>query len=170
MEREIKIKELREKGWSWGAIGVHFGISRSRAHQIGSGYKYENFNHSEIFERDYFLCQFPSCDRTSKSLIVHHLDHNDRNNEITNLITLCVKCHQYYHRYKPKFCIFCNKEYSGQGKYCSINCKKSFWAKKKTINCLWCGKEFISKHKTKCCGLSCRSKLFWKIKHDKTMT
>jgi hypothetical protein len=168
MDRTSEIQKLRKIGWSWSSIGVHFSISKSRAHQIGSGYKYENFPHYIIFERDGYKCQFPNCDGVGRKLVVHHLDHNDRNNKAVNLITVCVRCHTINHRYKPRFCVFCNKEHLNKSKYCSVNCKKLFWVKKRTRKCLWCKKDFIPKCKrTKCCGTSCRSKQFWKVKHDK---
>jgi hypothetical protein len=45
---------------------------------------------ARVKERDKYQCQF--CGKVD-SLIVHHLDSNKFNNEINNLITLCIPCH-----------------------------------------------------------------------------
>lgn len=34
---------------------------------------------------------------STENLLVHHLDHNRYNNELTNLIVICKKCHQAHH-------------------------------------------------------------------------
>lgn len=49
------------------------------------------------------------CDATD-NLLVHHIDGNRQNNDLTNLVTLCKRCHQTHHckrnittgRYEPK--------------------------------------------------------------------
>lgn len=57
-----------------------------------------------IKERDTFRCQFcnqKENDRdTVYGFIVHHIDGNRRNNELTNLITLCHPCHRFIHAKK----------------------------------------------------------------------
>lgn len=60
----------------------------------------------KALERDSHTCQ--SCGEQKKRLIVHHLDYKgknlasqvDMNNELSNLITWCDKCHNSFHRHK----------------------------------------------------------------------
>jgi hypothetical protein len=42
-------------------------------------------------ERDQFTCQI--CGDSSGRINVHHIDNNNKNNDPSNLITLCVNCH-----------------------------------------------------------------------------
>ncbi len=106
MNKQERMAELRDRGMSYLAIGVIFGVSRQRVHQILSGYQrlnnsgsYSNgwyFKLKElVMERDDNKCQ--RCD-SEDNLLVHHQDSNDRNNDLLNLITLCNKCHLDLHR------------------------------------------------------------------------
>jgi hypothetical protein len=47
----------------------------------------------EIRIRDNHICQNPRCTNPHKILDVHHIDYNKENNNPTNLITLCKRCH-----------------------------------------------------------------------------
>jgi hypothetical protein len=71
-----QMRELRQAGCSYGSIGAVYGVSRQRIHQL-------------------VKCQ--QCGATS-NLIVHHLDGNNRNNDVANLVTLCNPCHLGLHR------------------------------------------------------------------------
>ena len=116
IERNQRLVSLREKGYSYGDIASVFNISRQRVYQITSGYqdiltslnhtgKRNTKNHSLveirrfIFKRDQNTCQ--RCGATKHTLI-HHLDDNDRNNTLTNLILLCTTCHLNLHRPKQR--------------------------------------------------------------------
>jgi len=96
---------LREKGLSYQAIGSVFGLSRARVHQLISGYSrllnsiadngwYEKIRQA-IFERDGSICS--KCGKPN-NLLIHHIDGDDKNSNLTNLITLCNKCHLDLHR------------------------------------------------------------------------
>lgn len=50
-----------------------------------------------VKQRDGFKCT--QCN-SEKSLIVHHIDHNHRNDSLTNLITWCRSCHGRHHHGK----------------------------------------------------------------------
>lgn len=53
-----------------------------------------------IIERDFFTCQWQHiCKGKWVELHVHHIDENPQNNEPKNLITLCQKCHIFYHKF-----------------------------------------------------------------------
>ena len=106
-DRNRRMTSLREKGFSYGAIGKVFNISRQRVHQLLSGYvKLQTGNnkfvgwykkiHQSVLWRDNHTCQ--KCGRRGE--LVHHLDSNDTHNNPTNLITLCRKCHLGLHRPK----------------------------------------------------------------------
>jgi len=78
---------------------------------------------------------------SNEKLLVHHLDNNMSNNVISNLQTLCKRCHQIEHQCwlnlkdrtgkysvrRPKICEWCEKQFlpckSYQiQKYCSRTC------------------------------------------------
>jgi len=99
---------LKEQGYSYAVIGALYGLSRQRIHQLISGYHRNNkgLKHkngwyrqirNSIIKRDDSQCQ--KCGAT-KNLIVHHLDGDDGNNVLSNLITLCNNCHLDLHRPK----------------------------------------------------------------------
>ena len=102
------MRHLKEQGLSYQSIGAVFGISRQRVHQILSGYQRLNRSlhdpdgwyyklHLLVLERDNSQCQ--RCE-SIEALLVHHLDLDDRNNKLDNLITLCSTCHLELHRPK----------------------------------------------------------------------
>lgn len=154
-EREKLIIQLREKGLSYGSISKMLKISRARVHQIYSGYRTpENLNWREkriyesILRRDNYQCQWKKYCKDKiiarKELCVHHIDFDDRNNNPSNLITVCEYCHLGFHSknhidkdIEEKLCkkhrviikcIRCSKEkevrYSLRNqKYCSDQCR-----------------------------------------------
>ena len=99
-DRVEKMVDLRRKGFSYQAIGNVFELSRARIHQLTSGYSvlltsiqektWYNKIRQIIFERDNSLCV--KCGAKDQ-LLVHHIDWDDRNNELFNLVTLCHACH-----------------------------------------------------------------------------
>lgn len=108
-KRDRRINTLRSNGYSFGNIGIIFGISRQRVQQITSGYKAieKDTNYHKIKKlvllRDNHSCQ--KC-LSKQNVIVHHLDQNCCNNVLVNLISLCKVCHiaihhPLYHRTKP---------------------------------------------------------------------
>jgi len=117
-------------------------------------------NRELVLERDGYKCV--ECGAVEK-LAVHHKDHTgqteNRNDDPSNLITLCSSCHGKQHG-KPinqeihiiAVCGVCGKEFNtttyliegGRGKYCSAECQKKRNSKTNTVtlNCEYCGKEF----------------------------
>ena len=51
-----------------------------------------------IKERDNFQCQSTSCKGKSKILLTHHVDFNKKNNNPSNLMTVCKSCHAIIHK------------------------------------------------------------------------
>ena len=125
-----------------------FSISRARLHQICSGYCSTN---EEFCKAKQFLinnCNKKKCliCNSEKNLIAHHIDGNDRNNDIKNIEILCSSCHLKIHHpgseiVKCKNCLndvekttmhpktgFCNK------------CYKQLWSIKFVLfGCRNCG-------------------------------
>jgi len=60
---------------------------------IGDKNKY-NGNQIKCFEFDKYQC---TCCKSSSDLIVHHRDHNPKNHDFDNLVTLCRSCHTSIH-------------------------------------------------------------------------
>jgi len=55
----------------------------------------------KVLERDNYMCQ--TCGVPGgKELNVHHKDKNRKNNQLSNLITLCHSCHSRLHRMLEK--------------------------------------------------------------------
>ena len=99
-DRTERMKALRHRGLSYQAIGDIFNLSRARVHQIISGYGAllisMNSNgwygtlRQTVLERDNHKCS--KCGAVD-DLVVHHVDGNDRNNKLGNLVTICNACH-----------------------------------------------------------------------------
>lgn len=147
-----KIIDLRQQGLSYGSISKLVGLSRARVHQISSGYNPDkNYRDNElrqfIFKRDNFTCQWGEYCKNEKvdikSLLVHHIDFDDRNNNPKNLITLCRKCHSAFHR---------NNHIDDK-----IEKKLNNNNKIKIRKCVVCGKELIENRKT--CSKECLNRL-----------
>lgn len=105
-ENKLKMIELKAKGLSYQSIGLLYGVSRQRVHAIINNYKpisHQTLDIKEIFnkvkERDKMTCQWGvKCSKANNKLVIHHIDFNDENNKLENLLTLCNKCHLYFHR------------------------------------------------------------------------
>ena len=70
----------------------------------------------KVFERDSFACQ--KCkiqDKTGKKLEAHHIIplYLEGNDEIINLITLCLNCHHYAPNNKSEFEEYIKEEMDG---------------------------------------------------------
>lgn len=111
MNNKENMVRLKQRGYSYAAIGKLYGVSRQRVHQLISGYGRNLRNlqnskngwyrqiHDSVIKRDESKCQ--KCGAT-KDLLVHHIDGNVANNAFHNLITLCNNCHLDLHRPKGK--------------------------------------------------------------------
>lgn len=106
MNNKENMIRLKQQGYSYAVIGVLYGITRQRVHQLISGYHRNNKGlkdkggwyrqiRNRIIQRDGGRCQ--KCGAT-KNLVIHHLDGDDNNNAFPNLITLCNECHLTLHR------------------------------------------------------------------------
>ena len=127
MDRIEQMKQCRDKGFSYGKIGGLFGITRQRAHQLISGYGrllgthgnrgiYDTFGKTynnlrlAVFVRDGGHCQ--KCGGNG-AILIHHLDGDDNNNIIDNLVTMCASCHLELHRPKSdKPCAVCGDTFN----------------------------------------------------------
>lgn len=157
MERKQKIIELREKGMSFGSIGKIMNVSKQRVYQIYQDNAQANPDKLEISlkikARDDFECQWQyKCKGKNSNLIVHHIDFDENNNDLKNLITLCVSCHSYFH-------LHVNKENN------AVNSKAL--KERKNITCEQCKREFeiIVGTKKKFCSNDCFLKA---VRHNRT--
>jgi len=119
MNRLENMIRLKQQGYSYAEIAGLYKISRQRVHQLISGYG-KNLKHinrhngqywkirNSVIKRDGGKCQ--KCGSKEK-LVVHHINGNDTDNSLSNLITICNKCHLDLHR--PKLT---TKQYSDFGK------------------------------------------------------
>lgn len=62
-----------------------------------------NYNNSEYRKlRGYLMVKYDSrcqlCSKKSESNHIHHIDGNSLNNEIDNLMIVCVECHRLIHK------------------------------------------------------------------------
>ena len=152
------------------------GVSRQRVHQLASGYGklLDNGNPRHwyvrtrllVFKRDGVQCQ--ACG-VSEPLIIHHIDGNDKNNELGNLTTLCRSCHRRTHaeavRAKAWYQGICEEcgapferkmavvrhmaKLGRKPRYCSNQCRGKAWHTWRSdrrlrmkLICQCCGKEF----------------------------
>jgi predicted transcriptional regulator len=180
-EKAIK---LRNQGLSYQAIATLFCVSRARIHQICSGYdptkikKYKNV----ILNRDNFECQWKNkCSHKKigfKDLVIHHIDGNNKNNDHSNLITLCKNCHGSFHgsdygNFKYYVCKKCKKTFKGEeGNLVLLKCNKcikedkeereKYWSfKHKLFGCKKCGTNIKPHRYDGLCSI-CVSKRRWK--------
>lgn len=74
-----QITYYREIGWTYEEIGVHFGVSRQRIHQLATGYVYKHHRsprykmykrHIAGHENPYLECDFCKVDRQNGSTII----------------------------------------------------------------------------------------------------
>ena len=94
--------------------------------------------------------------------VVHHIDGDKENNDISNLMLMSKSEHIQLHHTTMKMpqkpskkttfkCIVCGKEYeavnNGRNLYCSLECLAKYRDNTlyaETRNCLFCGKEFVT--------------------------
>src|SRR3990167_9451099 len=140
-EKHEFIKSLREEKKTYKEIGRIMNISRQRVHQIFKNYRNDLPAKIKKYIFNKYNNKCAGC-LSSKSLHIHHIDKNKKNDKLENLILLCVNCHKEIHRelngkfeQEPKF-------YKGRTKLSKIcpACKKEFFIFKGTKN-KFCGKK-----------------------------
>lgn len=107
--------------------------------------------------------------------VIHHVDENPANNDISNLQCLTSGEHNRIHNQKGRgtrlkrtifTCQHCGKQFeafsAGVNRYCSPRCRNAHGkqqARDITKTCLWCGKEFKANYpEAKFCSYSCSNK------------
>lgn len=89
---------------------------------------------------------FCECCKSKENIIIHHIDNNPQNNELSNLQTVCRKCHAKIHGYGGKYgkgkkryelvdyyCAVCGKKKTARSnlnrKFCSQKCYHKFYGR-----------------------------------------
>ncbi len=91
------------KGRTWDEIRKKQQGKSGRKPTIKNGKEYSpdwNKIRKEIYKRDEWICQECGCkcqdkkgNDTKRTIQCHHIDYNEKNNDFSNLITLCASCH-----------------------------------------------------------------------------
>lgn len=108
---ELIKQKYQELNFSYAETSRFFGISRQRVHQIVKGYRSFATAHahstyvykgnkrwglkSKVWFDNCRVCY------KNKTIAVHHIDGNSRNNNIDNLVSVCLKCHHSFHKGSP---------------------------------------------------------------------
>lgn len=71
------------------------GISHQRAHQIIRDYRTIDPSKTRQIREKSPICS--DC-KKNPTAHVHHIDHDSKNNDLSNLVALCKKCHYQRHR------------------------------------------------------------------------
>lgn len=102
-----ELQKLRKLGLTYEQIGEKFGVSRQRIWQILNNYSnISKLNTNKFYE----LKRNTPCELGIKcfekngfienryyKLEIHHKDKNRDNNDLANLLVLCIGCHKYIH-------------------------------------------------------------------------
>ena len=76
-----------------------------------------------------------------KGYEVDHIDHNRKNNDLSNLTYLHWRKNRNPRRSPILYCVVCGRELKNQSKkYCSKKCR--FLDARTLVQCIYCGKEF----------------------------
>lgn len=83
---------------------------------------------NEIRERDNYACQTASCGKYGKT--VHHIDYNKKNNEPSNLVTLCTFCHSKTNYNRKEWIKYFNNEDLAEDTPFVVEVLENPWSKK----------------------------------------
>lgn len=118
------VKQMYAVMGSYTKVAVHFGISRQRVHQIVAEYKNTGARrlkkeHLHLYSQNCNVCNEVPANH------LHHIDFNNENDSVDNLIPVCTKCHGFIHRAHRRevashVCISCKRDFSGKSKSFSI--------------------------------------------------
>lgn len=159
-------------------IALIMGVSRQRIHQIITGYTtltYKSKKVLKLLDKGCAICH-------DDARVIHHIDHNSRNNTLKNQLPLCLKCHGKIHRgykyntirrYTIYICKFCQKTFrrvygsAYKGYYCSRKCRdrsmtlsnNNKWSMYYDF-CIVCGKT-DKKHESLGMCVNCYARYFY---------
>lgn len=104
LSKAKQIKDKRQKS----ILGLKRSESTKRKISLsrgGTGIPYENTEYGAEFDnnlkeqvrfRDKYTCQVCGCSQleNGRQLDIHHIDYDKKNNDLDNLIALCMSCHR----------------------------------------------------------------------------
>lgn len=158
MSKEILSKHIEKYVWF---DGIRYTWEKSCRYAASNG----KLLHREVWK--HFNGEIP------EGYVIHHIDGDPSNNDISNLQIMTISEHTKFHRQssetKKYTCDYCGKEFYGKNatrgthRFCSKECN-SKWAYKnrnETRICAECGKEFTTNkyRKTKYCSKECVAKV-----------
>jgi len=88
---------MHNHGYTYEEIGKRLGVSRQRVHQLITGYK--NFGKRKgRIKKYWYKMKNPQCELCHRNtFVLHHVDGNNKNDAIENLMLLCPSCHTDVH-------------------------------------------------------------------------
>ena len=177
-DKKDLIQKLRGQRYTYQAIGNLLNLTRQRVHQIYTNYACtKKYIRESAKSRDGGICVICG---SNENIEIHHINGIKNDNRLSNLATLCRKCHVSMMKGK-KFnvlhidncitlvCIQCGKTFKvtpsrKNAKFCS---KKCYFVNHNVIlKCLTCGKKFeiikgiYNRQKAKYCSRECYRKSF----------
>ena len=119
-----------EKGYNQTVIAKKLKISRSRINQILTDYRTLGGKlRKEVEKKLSKQCFF--CDQLRQN--IHHIDHNNHNNSVDNLMSLCLKHHYEIHRGKRI------------KKILNLNQRRNEIRRRQPLRCLYCDRMFFTR-------------------------
>ena len=109
---------LYESGHGYAEIGRTINVSRQRIHQLLKEYK-NTARQGRVLKYRQLLKKCKVC--RNKATNLHHIDFNNKNDDLTNLLSICKECHYKIHKdrtinrfrgkwcYKYDFCLRCHR-------------------------------------------------------------
>jgi hypothetical protein len=90
-----EVINLYNKTKNYSRTGRLLGVSRQRVFQIVNNYTHFGRNGRKKKYKNFEMCEV--CNQ-SKAKILHHIDFNNQNDDSTNLLPVCEKCHLIIHK------------------------------------------------------------------------
>jgi predicted DNA-binding protein YlxM (UPF0122 family) len=108
---------LYENGHGFTEIATTLHVSKQRIHQIIKNYKNYGWKRFNKKEKKLLKAKMKCAICRQPTQIFHHIDRNNANESIENLMPLCKKCHKEIHRGEKHISKVIRKVYQKKRKY-----------------------------------------------------